>query len=816
MDILDNVVEHKSDGTEMDDDMVLHSSPSGDLLDRRNLSRTNKPISTRYDDIDLESEVKVEEETKVKPKLAFKSKSKGKKNKGEALTPEAALDIVIKERQEFDLECAALRAENDELRAGLEKYKHLSPSKKPQPEVIEKVVVKKILDPNGKKYKEDAEQLNIENSMLREKHREMEELLEQQRLLALEAQQHPISRRKSLTSGNEGAEVSRAQENIKSSQRQKSGSKKKKSEKKSDKKTKKSSREEMIQNSLQPVSKDNCSTFPMLLWKGAILWKIPYNGRGVPERRLVMIKRAPLPSKKAKPVQILVPNEDGNVNKKSKKTEAYIVNPPTIIWANPEKANDLKNARELVLYEGAHVVMGHQSPAFWKSKSRGTPLPPEQFCFSIITNSRSLDLAAESVEEVFAWKNALHMLLVMMSPNKEWAVDNLLRKDPVWHHEELEDHSSKKKKKKRDEAAETVGETSRHYRDEDYEIASRKASEASLKDQMFAATRSADYDKLQSILQTQIPVNLMENENSDTILMIACRAGLDKIAQLCLDYGARNDPHPDFGQTALHCAVESRSYKCARILLETAAASQADSIIANLRDSGDQSPLHMSTNCGDTKMSKILLSHGAKIDAVDSKSRAPLHLCAGAGHKICLSLLLDSGGDMYIDMGDAQGNTPLHYSAENGHLACCRLLLETAANPIARNINQQTPYNLASLRGHQKICLLLLDYQDSTPSSSIHLAYSGGDSFPPRAKLERHVSAPGLSSPQFFQPDQAHSHMYSPYSEQRKAPLELDQCNLPRPHSARTASNGSVGSRDSVSPHQYPHSARERSQTSIG
>jgi len=816
-------VEHKSNDVDSDDEMVLHASVSGSLLDQRNSTLKKKPINTQFADDVIENDRKAVMESKVKPKL--KDKNKGKRTKGEVLTPEAALDFMIKERQDFDFQCAALRAENDSLREGLEKYKHLTPSKQKnsEPEIVEKVVIKKVLDADGKKYKQDAEQLFLENEKLRQQHLEMESLLEQQRQLAEEAQRHPISQRKGVVAGTSSSRngnhpetmqtVSASHETGSASNGDVQGIKKK-----TDKKSKKNAQKEAIQKSLTPVSSTNCSTFPMLLWKGGILWKIPYNGRGVPERRVVMIKRATLPGKKSKPVQLLVTNADGSTTiKKKKSSETYIANPPTIIWANPDKPSDLKNARELVLYEGAHIVLGHQSPAFWKSKNRGTPLPPEQFCFSIITSSRSLDLAAESIEEVVAWKNALHMLLVLMSPNQDWAIENLVKKQPVWHHEELENHANQKsKKKKKEEEIVTIGDDSSRYRDEAYAEATKTARQMSLKDQMFAATRCADYHKLENILQTQISVNLMEHETSDTILMIACRAGLDKIVSLCLNYGARNDPHPDFGQTALHCAVESRSYKCARVLLEEAAQSQADHIIANLRDSGDQTPLHISANFGDTKMSTILVSHGAEISSVDSKKRAPLHLCAGSGHKICLSLLLDSGGDIYIDMGDGQGNTPLHYAAENGHLTCCRLLLETAANAISRNVHQQTPYNLASLRGHQKICLLLLDYQDSAARNSIDVS-------PPRSgpqrssslnqltspfpqKIERNLSVPGsmpASSPMFYNQSSQQVPLYSPHGES-------DHCALPRPYSARVTSGGSRSDSPLI---QYPSTARDVTHT---
>ena len=119
---------------------------------------------------------------------------------------------------------------------------------------------------------------------------------------------------------------------------------------------------------LQQTGASKYSGLPMLLWKGDILWKVPFNGRGLPERRLVMIKRASSPGPHAKPVQVL---SAGASQDTTGAPVAYIIYPPTLVWANPDKPDDLSNARELSLFEGAHLVEGHKSTAFWKSKSRG-------------------------------------------------------------------------------------------------------------------------------------------------------------------------------------------------------------------------------------------------------------------------------------------------------------------------------------------------------------------------------------------------------------------------------------------------------------
>lgn len=545
------------------------------------------------------------------------------------------------------------------------------------------------------------------------------------------------------------------------------------------------------------------SGLPVLLWKGAILWKIPYNGRGLPERRLVMIKRATRPGPRAKPVQVV---NAGTSQSGLSAPVAYIIYPPTLIWANPDKPDDLSNARELSLYEGAHLVEGHQSPAFWKSKNRGNPLPPEKLCFSVVTSTRSLDLAAESVNEALSWKAAIHTLLVIMSSNKDWAIDKLKRQTPTWHHEQLEkppkDYSRERVESEPPQPSARATERVDPRGDAAYREAAataRTAPNMSLKDQMFRATREGNYELLRNILRTKISVNLMESENSDTPLMIACRAGYDDIVKLCLHFGARNDPHPDFGQTALHCAVEGRSHKCARVLLEAAAPSQANVVIVNLKDANEKTPLHIAAAFGDTKMCRLLLSHGAALHNRDNNLKTPLHLCAANGHKICLSFLLDHEGDSYLDLPDVYGNTALHLAAEQGQYACAKLLLETAANPIARTNKGQTPYNLANARGHQPICQLLLEYNDPESMQRPHsLSVDTGSMG--MSRIERNVSYPvggfdsmGLPRPHTasrsisaggFVPQQAF------YIETNPRQLMYDPSTIVQPMTARGVSTG--------------------------
>ena len=228
---------------------------------------------------------------------------------------------------------------------------------------------------------------------------------------------------------------------------------------------------------------------------------------------------------------------------------------------------------------------------------------------------------------------------------------------------------------------------------------------------MFDAAKRGDYQGLEMALKAGVPCNLMEPKTADTPLLIVCRGGDPDLVRLCLNFGAKNDPHPDFGHTALHTAVSESQYDAAVVLLQAAAASQADAVICNLTDPKGQTPLHIAATKGHIALFDLLLEHGADIFRVDDLNQTVLHLCASGGSTDCLSLVLDLEGDSLLEEIDSNGNTALHHASLHGHLACVRLLLETAASVVVRNHRGQSPYNLAKLRGHHQVGMLLMDYQ---------------------------------------------------------------------------------------------------------
>src|SRR5215510_8290940 len=141
-------------------------------------------------------------------------------------------------------------------------------------------------------------------------------------------------------------------------------------------------------------------------------------------------------------------------------------------------------------------------------------------------------------------------------------------------------------------------------------------------------------------------------------------------------------------------------------------------------------PLHSAAGTGNAPMVKLLLAHGAKVDAVDSKGGTPLIAAAlasdiGGGADV-LEILLAAGADprradtgnqmtalhyagakgrievaeillnagVDINIRDGQGSTALHHAAGDGKLAMVQFLVAHGADVNIANKTGETPLQL--------------------------------------------------------------------------------------------------------------------------
>jgi hypothetical protein len=428
----------------------------------------------------------------------------------------------------------------------------------------------------------------------------------------------------------------------------------------------------------------------------------------------------------------------------------FIAYPPTLLWyPGDTKLDSLHNAknmttanntaRELILYEGSKLTEGHSTSAFWRLASRNKPIPKPEYCFSVVTSTRSLDLAAESVEDAQDWKLAMKLVLDIFVENskieietkgklecdfviilvrnllkdrnligmREWGMP-ALRIEPALNinvNSQLPLPPSRNQQNRNDVAPplpppSQAQSQSRHtVRSTTPDTLSSRSKKEELKRQLFSSVYNDDLEGLKAVLAQGVPVNLMEPVTSDTPLMIACRQGNAAAVKLCLKYGAKNDPHPEFGSTALHVCVEANQLGACIALLNAAAAQHADTIVTNLTDAKGQTVLHIaaanSKNGNNSAIVELLLRHGADPNRADDTGLTPIHVVAGlataarvvctdiicvwrrivgVGSSGCVANLLDHGGDASIDAEDQDKNTPLHHAASGGLFSTLKML----------------------------------------------------------------------------------------------------------------------------------------------
>jgi ankyrin repeat protein len=180
-----------------------------------------------------------------------------------------------------------------------------------------------------------------------------------------------------------------------------------------------------------------------------------------------------------------------------------------------------------------------------------------------------------------------------------------------------------------------------------------------------------------------------------TPLNSACWAGPADIVRWLLNHGADVNSHTELRVTSLHSAALSGRLKAAQILLEHGADISA-------RNAWGEAALHLAA-CGISKdhqdrlaTMQLLLESGADVNARNDVGLTPLHhsscrelrtkvwcdrrIYAGPCHTGTVEgskLLLKHGADM--DARDDEGRTPLDLALEHGRDEIARFLLEYGA-----------------------------------------------------------------------------------------------------------------------------------------
>uniref|UniRef100_A0A1I7Y075 ANK_REP_REGION domain-containing protein n=1 Tax=Steinernema glaseri TaxID=37863 RepID=A0A1I7Y075_9BILA len=108
-----------------------------------------------------------------------------------------------------------------------------------------------------------------------------------------------------------------------------------------------------------------------------------------------------------------------------------------------------------------------------------------------------------------------------------------------------------------------------------------------------------------------------------------------------------------------------------------------------------ENALHEAARRGNLPFLDDCLQNEVSVNSLDKSGSTPLYWAAHGGHTAIVEYLL-SKPNISISSQNKMGDTPLHAASWKGHLECAKLLVEAGANVHTKNVEKQTPYDIAT------------------------------------------------------------------------------------------------------------------------
>src|SRR6202521_5520550 len=211
-------------------------------------------------------------------------------------------------------------------------------------------------------------------------------------------------------------------------------------------------------------------------------------------------------------------------------------------------------------------------------------------------------------------------------------------------------------------------------------------------DRAFELLQAGDADGLRRILQQDPAFSEARDSTGVSLLMHSLYRGRRDLAELI----ASKKKALDIFEAAALGRLD-RLKECLR----------DDASAINSRSKDGFTALHFACFFGQPDAAHLLLESGAAVDAVAANPTQvmPLHSAATARNLEAARLLLQHGAP--VNARQQAGWVPIHAAAQNGDRPMVELLLKHHADPTLANDEGKTSAMVAREKGHEEIAALL-------------------------------------------------------------------------------------------------------------
>jgi len=196
----------------------------------------------------------------------------------------------------------------------------------------------------------------------------------------------------------------------------------------------------------------------------------------------------------------------------------------------------------------------------------------------------------------------------------------------------------------------------------------------------FEAATGGDVSKVRAMLQADPSLARSRDDNGVSVIMKATYYGKKEVVAALLESGVELDV---FEATATGCVDRVTSLIA------------QDPTLANAYSADSFTPLGFAVFFGQPEVVKALLAAGAEVNAASRESMkvTPLASAAAAKQTDIARLLIQHGAN--LNARAASGHIPLHEASANGNVELVKLLIENGSDVNAKTDDGKTPLDFA-------------------------------------------------------------------------------------------------------------------------